>query len=82
MRVQHFLLVLMAAIPFSAGAQVDSGYVPVNGIRMYYEVHGQGSIPLVLIHGHGAPIGTAEAGAGNGYADVTAGLVEDFLAGK
>jgi pimeloyl-ACP methyl ester carboxylesterase len=27
-----------------------SGYVPVNGIDMYYEVHGQGS-PIVLLHG-------------------------------
>ena len=27
-----------------------SGYVPVNGLDMYYEIHGDGS-PLVLFHG-------------------------------
>lgn len=27
-----------------------SGYAPVNGLRMYYEIHGKGK-PLVLIHG-------------------------------
>jgi pimeloyl-ACP methyl ester carboxylesterase len=29
---------------------VSSGYAPVNGLDMYYEVHGAGS-PLVLLHG-------------------------------
>jgi pimeloyl-ACP methyl ester carboxylesterase len=29
---------------------VKSGYAPVNGIEMYYEVHGEGQ-PLVLVHG-------------------------------
>jgi len=33
------------------------GYSDVNGIRMYYEIHGQGE-PLVLIHGGGSTIGT------------------------
>ena len=27
-----------------------SGYAPVNGLKMYYEIHGQGQ-PLILIHG-------------------------------
>lgn len=32
---------------------VNSGYAPVNGLRMYYEGHGQGGPgrPLVLLHG-------------------------------
>jgi pimeloyl-ACP methyl ester carboxylesterase len=32
---------------------VDSGYAPVNGLRMYYEVHGNHGArrPLVLLHG-------------------------------
>ncbi len=34
-----------------------SGYAPVNGINMYYEIHGDGS-PLVLIHGGGSTIQT------------------------
>ncbi|MDN5286459.1 MAG: Soluble epoxide hydrolase [Mucilaginibacter sp.] len=28
----------------------DSGYVPVNGIKVYYEVYGEGK-PVVLLHG-------------------------------
>lgn len=40
-------------------AQQDStsGYSNVNGIKMYYEIHGQGK-PLVLIHGGGSTIQT------------------------
>lgn len=29
---------------------VKSGYAPVNGVEIYYEIHGQGE-PLVLLHG-------------------------------
>ena len=35
-----------------------SGYAPVNGIHMYYEIHGSGA-PLVLIHGGGSTITTS-----------------------
>jgi pimeloyl-ACP methyl ester carboxylesterase len=32
--------------------QVTTGYAPVNGLEMYYEVHGSGTgRPLVLLHG-------------------------------
>ncbi len=34
-----------------------SGYASVNGLRMYYELHGTGA-PLVLIHGGGSTIQT------------------------
>lgn len=34
-----------------------TGYANVNGLRMYYEIHGQGR-PLVLIHGGGSTIAT------------------------
>ncbi|MDP4265251.1 MAG: alpha/beta hydrolase [Bacteroidota bacterium] len=34
-----------------------SGYAPVNGLNMYYEIHGKG-MPLVLIHGAGSTIQT------------------------
>jgi pimeloyl-ACP methyl ester carboxylesterase len=36
---------------------VKHGYSDVNGIKMYYEIHGQGK-PLVLIHGGGSTIET------------------------
>jgi pimeloyl-ACP methyl ester carboxylesterase len=36
-----------------------TGYVSVNGLDMYYEVHGQGGTPLVLIHGAFSAIGTS-----------------------
>jgi pimeloyl-ACP methyl ester carboxylesterase len=35
-----------------------SGHLPVNGINMYYEIHGSGK-PLVLIHGGGSTIFTS-----------------------
>lgn len=28
-----------------------TGYAPVNGMQMYYEVHGAGGTPLLLLHG-------------------------------
>lgn len=49
----------MVTISASADAQVDAWYAPVNGIKMYYEIHGQGTMPLVLIHGGGSTIGTS-----------------------
>jgi len=52
-----FRLVLLIAIMFiessSSGQQIkpsNSGYAPVNGINVYYEVYGEGR-PLVLLHG-------------------------------
>src|SRR4030095_1633417 len=35
-----------------------SGYSDVNGLKMYYEIYGQGK-PLVLIHGGGSTIETS-----------------------
>ena len=29
----------------------QTGYAPVNGLQMYYEIHGSGGIPLLLLHG-------------------------------
>src|SRR6266487_685141 len=37
---------------------VESGYAPVNGLEMYYEIHGSGR-PLVLLHGNLSTIGTS-----------------------
>lgn len=39
-----------------------TGYAPVNGLKMYYEVHGQGregARPLLLLHGAISAIGTS-----------------------
>nr|WP_294859744.1 alpha/beta hydrolase [uncultured Fluviicola sp.] len=36
---------------------MKSGYSEVNGLNMYYEIHGEGN-PLVLIHGGGSTIET------------------------
>lgn len=47
------LLLMMIAASGSYGQNVkpsDSGYAPVNGMKVYYEVYGQGA-PLVLLHG-------------------------------
>lgn len=30
---------------------VSTGYAPVNGLEMYYEIHGEGGTPLVVLHG-------------------------------
>jgi pimeloyl-ACP methyl ester carboxylesterase/GNAT superfamily N-acetyltransferase len=43
------------ATPASAGEDMvgtppQTGYAPVNGLQMYYEIHGRGE-PVVLIHG-------------------------------
>ncbi len=37
---------------------VQTGYLPVNGLQMYYEIHGIGQ-PLVLLHGAFSAIGTS-----------------------
>jgi pimeloyl-ACP methyl ester carboxylesterase len=40
-----------------ADARHESGHAPVNGIEMYYELHGpSGGMPLVLLHGGGSTI--------------------------
>lgn len=38
---------------------IQSGYAPVNGLKMYYEIHGSGGTPLVLLHGAFSAIGTS-----------------------
>jgi len=56
-RYNTFRLILLIAIMFigssSIGQQIkpsSSGYAPVNGIKVYYEVYGEGK-PIVLLHG-------------------------------
>ncbi|MEN0054846.1 MAG: alpha/beta hydrolase [Mucilaginibacter sp.] len=54
-------LLIMAMMTTSAihAQTIDAGqYANVNGIKMYYEVHGTGK-PLVLLHGGGSTIKTS-----------------------
>ncbi|MEP6555608.1 MAG: alpha/beta hydrolase [Ferruginibacter sp.] len=37
---------------------IKTGYAAINGLKMYYEIHGTGT-PLVLIHGGGSTIQTS-----------------------
>jgi pimeloyl-ACP methyl ester carboxylesterase len=51
MNTQSALLLMAISMP------LESGHAPVNGIRMYYEVHGRkDGVPLVLLHGGGSTI--------------------------
>jgi pimeloyl-ACP methyl ester carboxylesterase len=46
-----FTVLLSTAVP-AEGQKPTTGYAPVNGLKMYYEIHGSGSgEPLVLLHG-------------------------------
>ena len=57
-------------VPTVPPQPLESGLAPVNGIDMYYEVHGRGGgVPLVLLHGGGSTI------------EVTFGRVLPVLAG-
>lgn len=44
------IVVLVTSIFASAQAPAASGYIPVDGLRIYYEVQGKGQ-PLILLHG-------------------------------
>lgn len=37
---------------------MKSGYANLKDLKMYYEIHGEGKLPLVLIHGGGSTIET------------------------
>jgi pimeloyl-ACP methyl ester carboxylesterase len=59
------LLMVLAAGPVAAvesTPHVKIGYAPVNGLKMYYEIHGTEKgkpLPLVLLHGGGSTIDTS-----------------------
>lgn len=45
------LVLMLLQVGIAAGQQKPvTGYAPVNGLKMYYEVHGSGE-PIVLFHG-------------------------------
>lgn len=52
-----FAIALFNARTFSQG-KPQTGYAPVNGLKMYYEIHGEGK-PIVLLHGAFNSINTA-----------------------
>ncbi|MHA4895391.1 alpha/beta fold hydrolase [Pedobacter sp. PWIIR3] len=67
-REELLLLTAMLCIFIPAFAQkptkkmetsVTSTHAPINCINMYYEIHGKGEIPIVLIHGGGSTIETS-----------------------
>lgn len=65
---------MLMAASVSAHAQPNStafrsGYAPVNGLRMYYEIHGAGQ-PLILVHG------------GLGSSDMFAPIVPELSKGR
>jgi pimeloyl-ACP methyl ester carboxylesterase len=51
---------LMLSASAAPGAAPKHGYAPVNGLRIYYEIHCKGR-PLVLLHGGGSTIQTSFA---------------------
>ncbi len=50
MKTTAFILALYLSAVASAQQQPTTSYAPVNGLKMYYEVHGSGD-PVVLLHG-------------------------------
>src|SRR5215472_9281540 len=50
MRTTAFLLTMLVPAVVSAQQKPTTGYATVNGVKMYYEVHGSGE-PVVLLHG-------------------------------
>lgn len=52
------LVVIFACLVVNMLGQAKTGYAQVNGLKMYYEVHGTGK-PLVLLHGAFNTINTA-----------------------
>jgi pimeloyl-ACP methyl ester carboxylesterase len=50
MKTTALLLAMLVPAVVSAQQKPTTGYAPVNGLNMYYEVHGSGD-PVVLLHG-------------------------------
>ena len=51
MKTTRAVLILTVLLSATVSAQQPTtGYAPVNGLRMYYEIHGKGD-PVVLLHG-------------------------------
>src|SRR5712671_5904495 len=54
MKTTAFFLAMVLTVFLSGGVlgqkKPTTGYAPVNGLKMYYEIHGKGE-PVVLLHG-------------------------------
>src|SRR5215468_5131365 len=50
MKTTALLLMMLLPAVVSAQQKPTTGYAPVNGLKLYYEVHGSGD-PVVLLHG-------------------------------
>ena len=50
MKTTAFIMTMLLSTVVSAQQNPTTGYAPVNGLKMYYEVHGNGD-PVVLLHG-------------------------------
>src|SRR5437867_11472327 len=54
MKTTAFFLSMLLTMSFSgivsSQQKPPTGYAPVNGLKMYYEIHGSGE-PLVVLHG-------------------------------
>lgn len=61
-----FALVYLVSNTSQAQATSNSGYAPVDGLKMYYKIHGRGQ-PLILIHG------------GLGSADMFSAVIPNLL---
>src|SRR5580765_6724019 len=48
--VMTMLLTTLLSGVVSGQQKATTGYAPVNGLKMYYEIHGSGE-PVVLLHG-------------------------------
>jgi pimeloyl-ACP methyl ester carboxylesterase len=55
--IQNSILLFIVMAVSTVSSQVKGNYAKVNGINMYYEIHGSGQ-PLVLIHGGGSTLET------------------------
>jgi pimeloyl-ACP methyl ester carboxylesterase len=44
------VLAILATVRAGSAAALKSGYAPVNGLKLYYEIHGAGE-PVFLLHG-------------------------------
>ncbi len=50
MKIATFVLMMLLSAVVFGQQKPTTGYAPVNGLKMYYEIHGNGE-PVLLLHG-------------------------------